>query len=132
MKKFVVHTRPLPGCCQTSDAPSIVEVEGEVITAQEDPAVMWLPNHEYKFRILKPESLYEPKEVKKEDGSKAKEMVAPVYYNHSVYDTLAIARVKAEELIKAQFEFNLRKHGVPINQIELLEKCKEIQEILLS
>ena len=40
MKKFVVHTRPFPGCCKgAGDLPTIVEVEGEVVSSLEDPSV---------------------------------------------------------------------------------------------
>ena len=66
MKKFIVYTRAIPGIRKGNDPPSVIEVEGELIKPTEDPSVMWLPPGEFKFRILKPEYLYEPKEIVKE------------------------------------------------------------------
>ena len=131
MRKFVVHTRPIPGCCQVGDAPFIVEIEGEVITAQEDTSVMWMRNGEYRFRILKPEALYEPKEIKKEDGSKAKVMVPPIYYGHFLYSTVEGARLAARQTVVNGFEYELRKTGTNYIAQQVEEKCKEIQEIML-
>jgi len=54
MKKFIIHNRALAGHPKTGEAPSVVEVEGEIILALEDPSVMWLPEGEFYFRILKP------------------------------------------------------------------------------
>src|SRR5574337_139712 len=56
MRVYIVHTRPLPGCCKTGDVPTIMEVEGEIVTPAEDPSVMWLPEGECRFRITKPDS----------------------------------------------------------------------------
>lgn len=128
MRKFIVHTRALPGCCKTSESPLIVEVEGEVISAVEDPSVMWLPKGEYKFRILKPESLYEPKEV---SGSKEKTMVPPIYCSHSLLPTAHEARARAYAMISHSFDFEQRKHKVAYTFEQLTQRCAEIQEILL-
>ena len=76
MRKFVVHTRALPGV-KSNGAPIVLEVEGELIQSLEDPSVMWLPEGEFKFRIMTPESLYEPHEVSQEGVTK-KVMVPPV------------------------------------------------------
>lgn len=131
MRKFIVHTRPLPGCCKTSDAPTVVEVEGEVVSAIEDPSVMWLPEGEFRFRILKPESLSEFQEVKQSDGSKKKVMVSPIYHSHAVYPDLSHARFVAESLVVQAFEFNKRKYGTEFTEEEIAQKCSEITEIFL-
>ena len=52
MRKFIVHTRALPGCCKTGDAPIILEVDGEVVRGVEDPSVMWLTEGEYCSHML--------------------------------------------------------------------------------
>lgn len=125
MRKFVVHTRALPGCCKTGDAPIILEVEGEMVSAVEDPSVMWLPEGEYRFRILKPESLYEP------SSPKDKTMIPPVYASHSIYSTAHEARAKAYALISHSFEFAERKQKVEYTQEQIEQRRSEIQEILL-
>lgn len=131
MRKFVVHTRALPGCCKTSSNITILEVEGEVITAVEDPSVLWLPEGEFKFRILKPEALYEPKEIVHEDRSREKITVPPVYHSHAVYWTVHQAMAHAMKMIRESFEYEKRKHGAEFTEEQVSEKCKEIQEILL-
>ena len=131
MRKFIVYTRKLAGIRKGTDAPSIIEVEGETIEPIEDPSVMWLPKGEFRFRILKPEYLFEPKEIVKEDKSTETIMVPPVYYSHSVCWTVSQARAQAERIVKEGFEFELRKRGTPINWVDVIEKCKEIKEITL-
>lgn len=131
MRKFIVYTRAIPGCCQTSDVPTVVEVEGELITGTEDVSIMWLPEGEFKFRITQPEFLYEPKEVKKLDGSKGTMMVPPVYYSHACHWTVHGAHAAADRVVRQGFEFAQRKHGTPFTEEEVAAKQKEIQEILL-
>lgn len=128
MKKFVVHTRALPGCCKTSDAPTIVEVDGEYVTGVEDPSIMWMAEGEFLFRILKPESLYES-----QDGSKGKDkvMVPPIYCSHSIFSTLHEAKLKAFAAIQHSFEFVKRKDKVDYTHEQVVAKCDEIQEIML-
>ena len=109
MKKFIVYTRAIPGIRKGNDPPSVIEVEGELIKPTEDPSVMWLPPGEFKFRILKPEYLYEPKEIVKDDKTVEKIMIPPIYYSHSVYWTVSQA----------------------LSKVEVLAKCKEIKEIPL-
>src|SRR5580692_5531160 len=121
MRKFIVHTRALPGCCKAGDAPIILEVEGEIITGLEDPSVMWLPEGEYKFRILKPESLYEPKEA---PGAKEKTMVPPIYCGHNFFST-------AHDLVNHSFEFAQRKSKIEYTYDQVVARCSEIQEVML-
>lgn len=132
MRKFIIHTRPLPGCCKTGDAPTIVEVEGTVISPMEDPSVMWLPLGEFMYRIMLPESLFEPKETKQPDGSKKKTMVPVVYHSHAIYHDLAEAQAAAKKMIKSGLDFEVRKGRLAsYTEEELDAKCAEIQTIML-
>lgn len=133
MRKAIVYTRPLPSACRkiTTDAPAIVEVEGDIIPAMEDPSVMWLPKGEFKFRITVPDFLYEPQEIRKADISKDKVMVPPVYHSHSVYDTFDGARQVAKQMVEESFQFVQRKTGRTYSEDEVAIKLTEIQEIML-
>lgn len=132
MKKFIVYTRALPGCQKSEDVPSVIEVEGELVTAMEDPSIMWLPKGEFKFRITKPEFLYEMQELKQADGSKKKTAVPTVYYSHACYWTLIQARSVAERMVRESMDFEVRKgRVVSYTDEELKAKWFEIQEVLL-
>lgn len=132
MKAYVVHTRPLPGCCKSGDVPTILEVEGEKISAMEDPSVLWLKEGEFWFRILKPESLYESTETKMPDGSKKKVMVPPVYFSAGVYPSLEEARTVAQFMVKASMDFEVRKKRIEsYSEEDLQKKLAEIKEVLL-
>lgn len=133
MRAFVVHTRPLPGCCKTGEAPTIVEVEGTKITAMEDPSILWaLKEGEFRFRITAPEALYEPYESKQADGSKKKTMVPTVYHSHAVSLSLEEARATAERMIKSGLDFEVRKGRLAsYTEEELQAKYAEIQTIML-
>lgn len=125
MRKFIVHTRPLPG---HKGGPFVMEVEGEMITSMEEPSVMWMPEGEFYFRILKPESLYEPQEVKQDDGSKKKVMVPPVYHSHAIYWNENQAAVHAERILRSELEFEIRKGRLEsYTEEELKAKYAEIQ-----
>jgi hypothetical protein len=134
MRKFVVHTRAVPGCCKgASDAPTILEVEGELVTSLEDPSVTWMPTGEFMFRITKPEFLYESKETKLEDGSKKKIMVPTVYHSHAVYHELAEAQASVKRMIKSGLDFEIRKGRLAsYTEEELAAKCAEVQILELK
>jgi hypothetical protein len=134
MKKFVVHTRPFPGCCKgAGDLPTIVEVEGEVVSSLEDPSVTWLRQGEFYFRIMAPEALYEPHEAKQPDGSKKKTMVPTVYHSHAIYHTLVEAQAAAKRMIKSGLDFEVRKGRLTsYTDEELTAKCGEIQTVMLT
>lgn len=134
MRKFIIHTRPIPGSCRSS-GPSIVEIECDLITPMEDPSVMWAPPGEYKVRVLKPEFLHEPKEVSKPDDKgtlvKVKVMMAPIYYGHFLYDSAEEAHQAAVKLLRQESEFRVRKGGEAFTVEEMESKLSEIQEIRL-
>jgi hypothetical protein len=132
MKKFIVYTRAIPGCCRIGEAPSVVEVEGEMVAAVDDPSVGWLPSGEFKFKILKPEFLYETHEIKLADGSRKKITVPPVYYSHAMYWTEIQAMSVAERMVRESLEFEVRKGRVEsFSPEELKAKCAEIQKVML-
>ena len=127
MKAYILYTRPIPGYNKEEDLPYIVEVEGEMITAMEDPSVMWLPNYEFRFRISKPEFVYESREVAGKNI-----LVPPVYHSHATYPSSIEALVGANNMVFQQFLFVKRKTGVDFTEDQVNAKCKEIQVIYLS
>ena len=131
MRKFIVYTRQVPGYRKPSDAPTVVEVEGEMITGTEDVSVMWLPEGEFKFRITAPDFLYEPREIKQANGSKGTVMVPSIYYSHACHWTKFGAWAEAKRMVRQGFEFGLRKHGKTYTAEEMAAKVAEITEILL-
>lgn len=131
MRKFIVHTRAIPGVKFTG-APIVMEVEGEHIQAVEDPSVMWLPEGEFKFRIMAPEALYEPKEIPQSAGPPKKEMVPPVYHSHGIYWNVHQAMVHAERMVKSGLAYEIRKgQRETYTEEELKAKLAEIQTIML-
>jgi hypothetical protein len=130
MRKFIVHTRPIVGH-KASDAPTVVEIEGELVSAMEDPSVAWLPEGEFRFRINHPTFLHEPQEIKQPDGSKKTVMVPSVYHSHAVYWTTDQAHSVAERLVRQAFDFALRKYGTPFTREEVKQKYQEITEMKL-
>lgn len=134
MRKFIVHTRVVPGCCKTDEGTpiTIIEVEGEMIKQAEDASVGWLPYGEFKFRILKPEFLHEPQEVRKPDGSVIKIMTSPIYHSHAIYWNIYQAQVAAERMVRESLEFTQRKtKGESFTEEELKTKIAEITTIRL-
>lgn len=130
MRKFIVHTRAIPG---HKGGPFVIEVEGEMIAAIEDPSVMWLPEGEFRFRILKPEFLYEPHEIKQPDGSVKKVMLPPVYASHGVYWNEHQAAVAAERILRQELDFEIRKGRIEsYTDEELKAKYAEIQYKFLT
>ena len=131
MIKFIVHTKSIPKI-HSGDVPAIVEVSGQIVSPMDDPSVIWLPRAEFRFRIESPAFLYEPQEIKSEDGSKKKVLMPPVYHSHAVYSTLEEARAICTALIKEEFEFKLRKNKITsYTQEELEAKISQINIILL-
>lgn len=92
IRKFAIQTR---------GKISIMEVEGEIIDAIEDPSIMTLPSKEYKFRVLSPKELFE----KHPNGS----LVSPIYCSHSLFESSDEAMVRTERYIRSDFDFEVRK-----------------------
>ena len=130
MRKFIVHTRPIPGCCKGSgDAPTIVEVEGKMIYG----AVTFLPEGEFYFHIMEPDFLYEPKEEKQPDNSKKKIMVPVTYHSHAIYHDVTEAQAAAKKMIKSGLDFEVRKERLAAyTEEELDAKCAEVQVLMLN
>lgn len=125
MKKFIVHTRPIPGHRKDNEAPTVIEVEGEMIGGVEDASVLWLPEGEFRFRITEPQFLYEP------SSTKDKLMVPSVYHSHAIYSTLEQARSAAEKFVFQSLQFTLRKYGTSFTDQDIEVKLSEITEIML-
>lgn len=131
MRKFVIYTRAIPGCCRPTGTISIVEVECEMLTAMQDPSVMWGPPGEYRVRILKPEFLHETQKVL--NGNVEEKITVPsIYYNHALYESVEAAVAPARSEILAEFEFQVRKNKRSSFTTEEVEaKCAEINVVLL-
>lgn len=131
---FIVHTRPVPGCCKVATEPlSILEVEAEKVTPMQDPSVMWMPSGEFKARILKPEFLYETQEIFKGSGVREKATVPSIYYSHSLYETKEAALEAATKLIVGGFQFEIRKgKRDSFSQEEVQARVAQIEEHLLK
>lgn len=104
MNKFIVHT-------SRNGSVSIMEVEVELVSAIQDPSVMWLPKDEYRAKILHPESLHDPV------------LGPPIWYSHAFYASVAGALSAAEQLIQQQFEFVKRKSGVDFTADDVKQKA---------
>jgi hypothetical protein len=126
MRKFIVHPKPLPGY-PTSFAPSVIEVECQLITAMEDPSVMWLPVGEFKARILGPQFLLD-QEAK---AGGVIEYTCPIYCSHALFWTINQARAAAERMIRSEFERAQRKQGISFTEEEVRDKFAQIKEIML-
>lgn len=113
MKKFTIISR--------KGVTSIQEVEIQMLSAMEDPSVMWMNPGEYKAKVLKPESLYE----KQNDGS----LIPPVWCWFAFFDTEEAARTQAELDLKRELERAARKAHVEFDEAAFLERCKEIKTI---
>lgn len=110
MKKFVIIS--------IKGATSIKEVECSVVTPLHDPSVSFLPPGEYKVEILKPVSLWD----KNPDNS----FTAPLYFSHSLFDTVEAARAVAERDMKVSYERTCHKCKMEVNGQTLEEMLAKI------
>jgi hypothetical protein len=97
-KKWIVHTRPMPGC-KRGGPPTILEVECELLSTQDDSP----------GRVLKPEFLYEETRIIK-DGVFKDVILPPVYMSHALFWTEHQAVARAAQTVKAELEFEVRKN----------------------
>lgn len=111
MRKFTIISR--------KGATFLQEVEVAYVTPVEDPSVMWLGEGEIKFKILKPDSLFE----KQNDGS----LKSPVWCWFAFHANEISAREAAELELKKELERVARKSHTEFNEEEYLKRCKEIQ-----
>lgn len=124
MRMFVVHIwQDKPANGEKKDAEkqpvqtAVVEVEIEVIKGMEDPSVLWLPPYEYKARVIK----------------QAMKCALPedIWCSHCFYPYQREALLRAKSLIREDFEFNKRKHGVIYTEADVLKKYTQIKELSL-
>jgi len=131
MRKFIIHTRALPG--HKGEGILLVEVEGQILSPMDDTSVSLLPAGEFYFRIDKPVSLHESHEVKQPDGSKKKTLIAPVYHSHAIYHSVEEARLAAEKTIRQGFDFSVRKGRLEdFSEKDIQEKLLQIEVIMLT
>lgn len=119
MKKYTIHSR--------KDKTVIMEVECEIVSASEDPAVMWLLPGEYKAKVIAPTSFHQNVE-KVIDGKKVTISTPVSWYSHAFYDTLSDAKAAFAMQITEGFATNLRKHGVKYtdNEVQILIDTVEV------
>lgn len=115
MKKFVVHS--------IKGVTSIMEVECRVVTALQDPSVMFIPAGEYKAEILNPVALYE----KQSDGS----LRSPVYYSHSLHETVEAAMVAAKKGLEESYRRTCHKCNMDVDGQTLEEILAKITTVTL-
>lgn len=116
MEKFIVH--------YVKGKTSLVQIKCELVSAVEDPSVIWAPAGEYRVKVLSPDFLLE----KKEDGR----LACPVYYGHSLFSSLEEARAQAEKDIRQGFETAIRKHKIEsYTEEDVQKKLAEITTVML-
>jgi hypothetical protein len=125
MKRFLAFT-----IVSKKGKTSITEVECELISALEDPSVMWLNPGEYRARILKPDSFHQKVE-KEVDGKKVFVMVPDVWCWHSFYDTLEQAKEVAAKLIRNEFAFQERKYRIDFTEEDVQKAIAAIDVVKL-
>jgi hypothetical protein len=129
-KTWIVYNRPLPGG-KRGDPSSIIEIEGEIITALEDPSINFLKPGEFKVRVLEPAFLYEETRILK-DGALVDAILPPIYYNHSFFESEEKALASAESGVRSEFERNLRKKDVAFTEEEVAAKVTLIKRVHLK
>ncbi len=129
-RAWIVYNRPLPGG-KRGDPASVIEIEGEIITAMEDPSIHFLKPGEFKLRVLRPEFLYEETRVLKE-GYLVDAILPPIYYNHSFYASEAEAAHEAEGGIRNEFERNFRKKEVSFTEEDVAAKVASVKILSLK
>lgn len=97
VKRWIVYNRPMPGC-KRGGPPTIIEVECELLIGQDGPSA----------RLLRPEFVHEETRVLK-DGVLKDVVLPPVYMSHSIYETEQHALSKSQDLVRSEFEFEVRK-----------------------
>jgi hypothetical protein len=68
---------------------TIYEVECEKITPMQDPSVLWLPQGEYRARVLAPAIFHEP-------VGTGPEVAPPIYHSHAFLATVEEAMAQVE------------------------------------
>lgn len=116
MRKFIMRAA-------RDGAMSIMEVEIELVQAAEDQSVMWLPEGEYKARVMAPVELYE----KQEDGS----LTPPIWHSHAFYWNEHQAGVYVERAIRGSLERQKLHYGTEYTEDDIKQKMSEVQVIRL-
>lgn len=123
MRKFIVYSK--------KGKTSVMEVECELIHTLEDTSIMYLKSGEYKARILSPTLFHQKVEKITEDGKKITTLVPDVWFSHSFYETIELAKIKAESLVLYEFEFGLQKHGASFSEEDVQAGIQAIEIVML-
>jgi hypothetical protein len=75
---------------------SVMEVEGQMVSALDNPSVMWLPKGEYFFKVTSPTSILEKRVVGKET-----KYFPVIWHSHNFSDSGAEAELKAQKVLEA-------------------------------
>lgn len=119
MYKFVIYSR--------KGKTTVYEVECEKILPMEDPSIMWAPQGEYRARIFRPETLFEPDLV---DGTK---MVPPVWCDHAFYETSAAALAVARKWVRHELvDYQIQKKREPKSEDEVRLAEDAISIVILN
>jgi hypothetical protein len=116
MRKFILHFA-------RDGKISIMEVELELVPAIKDPSIMWLPQGEYRARVIDPKSLHE----KQLDGS----LTAPVWHSHAFYSDEAQAIDVAHKAIRGIFERDMLHYKIEYTEEDFNKKISEVEVIRL-
>jgi hypothetical protein len=116
MRKFIIHVA-------RDGSLSVMEVEIQQVLAVEDPSVQWLPEGEYRARVIAPASLME----KRMDGP----LSAPIWHSHAFYWTASQAWVQVYKMIREELQRALIKHGQPFTEEDVLVRVEQVKEIKL-
>lgn len=122
MRKFIIQSK--------KGKTSVMEVECELISALEDPSVMWLRADEWKAKILLPTSLH-MKVEKNIDGKKEIILEPDVWCWHAFYSSLEEAQRQAADLICQEYDFNHRKYGKLYIAQDIKNSINDIEVVLL-
>lgn len=113
MRKFIIQTK--------KGVSSIQEVEIQLVTAMEDPSILWrMKPGEYLAKVLKPESMYE----KQNDGR----FTPPVLCWFAFHDSEEAAKAVAEKDHKREMERISGRAHLNEDANEAAERMAKLQE----
>lgn len=123
MIKYVVHSK--------GNKLVIFEVELEIVSAVEDNSIMFLYPGEYKARILKPDIFHQRIE-KMINGKREFVLVPDVWHSFAFYDDLESAKQASVDLVRAEFNFNLRKYKTAYTEEDVVKALDTLEVIRLA
>jgi len=110
---------------------AIYEVEVEVLSPMDDPSVMWLKAGEYRARVVQP-TIFHQKVERTRDGKKETTLVPDMWYSFAFHDSYESALADASNLVRQEFEFNLRKYKTSYTEEDVAAAISAIELIALT